>query len=189
VCFRLVLELVRLATAGSAFRAEANENPRARRTWCADVAVSVAVSRFGFTPQIVHNQRNTNFIVWSLVGHLTMIFCKCKFHWGRLGYFQRVNLFFAPTLKGRDRPVYMDYWHCLHSMRSRVYESVRRPSVRLSVSLSVCLVPASATAAKFAAVARPEGDPIDRLLHGVQQRGMWRANAGSATLSAYVVAE
>jgi len=42
-------------------------------------------------------------------------------------------------------------------------------------------VPAWATAA----VARPAGD-IDRLLHGAQQR---RANAGSATLSAYVVAE
>ena len=118
-------------------RGPANENPHSRRTWCADVAVSVAVSRFGFTPQIVHNQRNTNFIVWSLVGHLTMIFCKCKFHWGRLGYFQRVNLFFAPTLKGRDRPVYMDYWHCLHSMRSRVYESVTRPSVLQSLCPSV----------------------------------------------------
>jgi len=33
--------------------------------------------------------------------------------------------------------------------------------------------------------ARPAGD-IDRLLHGAQQRGMRRANAGSATLSAYV---
>ena len=38
--------------------------------------------------------------------------------------------------------------------------------------------------ANFAAVA---GD-IDRLLHGAQQRGLRRANAGSATLSAYVVA-
>jgi len=34
--------------------------------------------------------------------------------------------------------------------------------------------------------ARPAGD-IDRLLHGAQQRGVRRANAGSATLSAYVV--
>jgi len=30
---------------------------------------------------------------------------------------------------------------------------------------------------------------IDGLLHGAQQRGVRRANAGSATLSAYVVAE
>ena len=34
----------------------------------------------------------------------------------------------------------------------------------------------------------PAGD-IDRLLHGAQQRAMRLANAGSATLSAYVVAE
>jgi len=54
-----------------------------------------------------------------------------------------------------------------------------RPSVCLSVSVQ-------ATAAKFAIVARPAGD-IDRLLHGAQQRGVRRANAGSATLSAYEV--
>ena len=35
----------------------------------------------------------------------------------------------------------------------------------------------------------PAGGDIDRLLHGAQQRGVRRANAGSATLSAYVVAE
>ena len=47
--------------------------------------------------------------------------------------------------------------------------------------------PPLATAANFAAVARPAGD-IDRLLHCAQQRGVLRANAGSAALSAYVVA-
>jgi len=63
--------------------------------------------------------------------------------------------------------------------------SMHLSGVRLSVRLSV---PAWATAAKFAAVARKAGD-IDRLLHGAQlQRGVRRANAGSATLLAYVVA-
>jgi len=38
-------------------------------------------------------------------------------------------------------------------------------------------------AANFAAVARSVED-IDRLLHGAQQPGVWRANAGRATLSA-----
>jgi len=53
----------------------------------------------------------------------------------------------------------------------------------------VCLsVPAWFTAANFAAAARPAGD-IDRLLHGAQQCSVQRANAGSATLSAYAVAE
>jgi len=60
----------------------------------------------------------------------------------------------------------------------------------------LCICPASVclsqhgrpTAAKFAAVGRKAGD-IDRLLHGAQlQRGVRRANAGSATLLAYVVA-
>ena len=31
------------------------------------------------------------------------------------------------------------YWHCPHSMRSKVYETVGRPSVRLSACLPVCL--------------------------------------------------
>jgi len=53
--------------------------------------------------------------------------------------------------------------------------SMRLSGVRPSVRLSVCL---SSSA----------GD-IDRLLHGAQWRGVRRANAGSATLSAYVVAE
>jgi len=73
-----------------------------------------------------------------------------------------------------------------------------RPSVRLSirpsVRLSICLsVPAWAHGRKPAAVglllwARPAGY-IDRLLRDAQQRGVRRANAGSAMLSAYVVAE
>jgi len=43
-------------------------------------------------------------------------------------------------------------------------------------------------AANFAAVAGPAED-INRLLHGTQQCGMWWANAGSATLAAYIMAE
>ena len=71
------------------------------------------------------------------------------------------------------------YWHRPHSMPSRVYATARRPSVRLSV----CHIRSPhAAAAGLLLRARPAGD-IDRLL---QQR---RANAGSATLSAYVVAE
>jgi len=56
------------------------------------------------------------------------------------------------------------------SMRSRVYVTVGCPSVCPSVCPSMAA-------------------DIDRLLHGAQQRGVRRANAGSATLSAYVVAE
>jgi len=53
---------------------------------------------------------------------------------------------------------------------------VPRPSGRPSISGSqVCCC-------------GPAGD-VDRLLHGAQQRGVRRANAGSATLSAYVEAE
>jgi len=50
------------------------------------------------------------------------------------------------------------------------------------VSLVVCLSQHEPTAAN--PQARPAGD-TDRLLHGAQQRGAG-ANAGSATLSAYV---
>ena len=49
-----------------------------------------------------------------------------------------------------------------------------RPSVRPSVGLPV---PQQKTSLS------------DRLLHGAQQRGARQANAGSATLPAYVVAE
>jgi len=64
------------------------------------------------------------------------------------------------------------------------------PSVRPSICLSVR---AWAHGRKPAAVglllwARPAGY-IDRLLRDAQQRGVRRANAGSAMLSAYVVAE
>jgi len=52
-----------------------------------------------------------------------------------------------------------------------------RPSVRLSGP-----GPEQQTrCCRFAAV-----DPADRSLHGTKQRGVRRANAGSATLSAYV---
>jgi len=65
--------------------------------------------------------------------------------------------------------------HCPHSLQSRVCKSVRRtaanPLLR-GLLLWVWLA----------------GD-VDRLLHGAQQLGMQPANAGSATLSAYVVAE
>ena len=79
-----------------------------------------------------------------------------------------------------------DYWHCPHSMRSRIYETVRRPSVCLSHS------PAAAACAGFAAVgpagrryrsiaARPAPQPQ----HGAAARRA-AANAGSATFSVYV---
>ena len=55
-----------------------------------------------------------------------------------------------------------------------------RPSVRLSVCLS------TGHSSKVCYCGTTAGD-IDRLLHGAQQRGVRRANAGSATLSAYVV--
>jgi len=55
---------------------------------------------------------------------------------------------------------------------------MKRYCVRPSVSVRPS-VPAWATAVGY----------IDRLLHGAQHRGVRRANAGSATLSAYVEAE
>ena len=60
--------------------------------------------------------------------------------------------------------------------RSRVYETVRCPSVRPSVCLSQ-----HRTTAANPLLARRAGD-IDRLLHGRRSAAaMWRANAGSAT--------
>ena len=76
------------------------------------------------------------------------------------------------------------FWH--YPRIARGAGSKHLSGVHLSVRLSV---PARLTAANVAAVARPAGD-IDCLLHGAQQlRGVRRSNAGSATLSAYVVAE
>jgi len=68
-----------------------------------------------------------------------------------------------------------------HIMRSRVYETVRRPAVCPSFSPSVRLSVhgSKSSTAGLLLWARQAGD-IDRL---PQQR---RANAGSATLSAYV---
>jgi len=64
---------------------------------------------------------------------------------------------------------------------------MKRYCVRPSVGLSV---PTRATPARFAqAWGNRSILPINRLLHGAQQRRMRRVHAGSATLSAYVVAE
>ena len=79
---------------------------------------------------------------------------------------------------------YATYWHCRHSMRSRVYETVRCPPVCSSVCPSM-VAQQQSLYCRFAAVSpadRNWGD-IDRLL---EQR---RANAGTATFSAYVVVE
>jgi len=70
------------------------------------------------------------------------------------------------------------FWHCPYSMRSRVYETVRCPS------LSVCPHWAHSSkpgAAGLLLCARRAGD-IDRLLHGRRSA----ANVNSATLPAYV---
>jgi len=53
------------------------------------------------------------------------------------------------------------------------------------LSLPAWLHSSKPAAAGLLLWARPKGD-IDRLLHGAQQRGVRRANAGTATLSAYV---
>jgi len=64
---------------------------------------------------------------------------------------------------------------------------MKRYCVRPFVGLSV---PARATPARFAqAWGNRSILPINRLLHSAQQRRMRRVHAGSATLSAYVVAE
>ena len=61
------------------------------------------------------------------------------------------------------------YWHCLPVARL----SWHQPRSRKSAAAGLLLW------------ARQAGD-IDRSLHGAQQRGVRRANAGSAALSAYV---
>ena len=65
------------------------------------------------------------------------------------------------------------YWHCLHSMRSRVYETVRWPSDCPSTAANPLL--------QVCCCCGPGGQEmsIDLLLQ-------LHANAGSATLSAYV---
>jgi len=77
-------------------------------------------------------------------------------------------------------------------VRSRVYVTVRRPSVCLSVRLSVRFISAlQQRAAGLLLRARLAADiDIDRLLHGTQQqlrRSTARgSNAGSATFAANV---
>jgi len=62
---------------------------------------------------------------------------------------------------------------------------MKRYGVRPFVRSSVCSIrPLQQSAAGLLLWARPAAD-IDRLLHGAQQAAR-RANAGSATLSAYV---
>ena len=56
-----------------------------------------------------------------------------------------------------------NYWHCAHSMRSRVYETVGRLFVRPSVR--PIIRPLHATAPGLLLWARRAGN-IDRLLHG-----------------------
>ena len=73
-------------------------------------------------------------------------------------------------------------WHCLHSMRGRVYETVRC----LSIYPSICLSQHQPTAENpllQVCCSGPSGEEtsIDWCSSGVR-----RANAGSATLSAYV---
>ena len=83
----------------------------------------------------------------------------------------------------------INYWHCLHSMRSRVCETVRCLSIGPSVALSYS--PAVAARSGFAAVG-PVGRKY-RLIaarlvpqqHGTAARRA-AANAGSATFSAYI---
>jgi len=72
-------------------------------------------------------------------------------------------------------------------MRSRIYASVGRPSVcpffcsNMSHSSNVCCCETL--------LLWPGRQEIDRLLCGAQQHGVRRAHAGSATFSAYVVAQ
>jgi len=54
------------------------------------------------------------------------------------------------------------YWHCLHSMRCRVYETIVRPSVRLSVCSIVRPQPRRAVGLLLSAVLAGEGRDIDR---------------------------
>jgi len=74
----------------------------------------------------------------------------------------------------------LTWWHCLHCMHSRVYEMVRCPSVRVSVpAWAHVRKPVTACLLLWAR----QAGYIDRLL---RHR---RTTAGSAMLSAYIVAK
>ena len=86
-------------------------------------------------------------------------------------------------------------WKCLlHVLYSTKYVSLLAlPHYYAEQSLCICRASVCLShspslqqhAAGLLLWAQPAGD-IDQLLHGAQQCSVWRVNAGSATLSAYV---
>jgi len=81
-------------------------------------------------------------------------------------------------------------WRNVESEVAKIYRFIGTAEQGLciclaSVRLSVCL---PQHGPDYRCYCGPAGD-IDRVLYGAQQRGARRANAGSATLSAYVVAD
>ena len=81
------------------------------------------------------------------------------------------NLLYKPFTYG-------SYWRCPHTMRSRVYETVR--------CLSVCLCRHEPTAANPPLQVCCRGPGEQMISIDCCSSGMWRANAGSAKLLAYV---
>ena len=91
--------------------------------------------------------------------HCTCIFRTCVFH--PCGFVLAFSVHAFSSTCVFSAPVSTRYWHCLHCMPSRVYVTVRRPSVRLSV-------PAWIHSSKPAAVglllwARRAGDPSNSI--------------------------
>jgi len=84
------------------------------------------------------------------------------------------------------------YWHCLHSMRCRVYETIVRPSVRLSVCSIVRPQPRRAVGLLLSAVLAGgggisiESSGAGRLPAVAPQHGAAATNASSVTFTADV---
>jgi len=113
-----------------------------------------------------------------------------------LNYIYAHRLFWVMTydhlVNGHSYVKAAKYWHCPHSnsMRNMVYETVPCPSVRLFVCPSVCLsVPVRTHSSKPAAALLQVcccGPGRQEILIDCCSSGVWRANAGSTTSSAYV---
>jgi len=78
--------------------------------------------------------------------------------------------------------------HITCRLTAKNRDQLRNPTLGNRVWATFNFTYITATAAQYAAVARLAGD-IDRLMLDTEECDMWQGNAGSATLSAYVLDE
>ena len=92
---------------------------------------------------------------------------------------------FLCIISDMERYIQLAFWHCSHSLQSRVYVTVWCPSVCLSsVHPSVCLIRLPHVPAAGLLLW-----PSQQMFHIDWLLQKWWANAGSVTLSACVVVE